>query len=113
MSDHLSADQITGLFTGAFDRETESQCFDHIENCEACAAQLDQLLAADLQPIFGDPVPELSPDQKRRVVRRIFHRLHELELFRQFLRLALVGPATLLPGLLRSAGRIANKQSED
>jgi hypothetical protein len=105
MNEHITPETIKDLVNGQSSEADRERWLMHMDQCEQCLASMDQHWAT---PFGGDApplIPNLDVSQARSIEGRILRHIHATEVGKQALRLALVGPVTLLKGLFGTTRR--------
>jgi len=105
MSDHISREEALQFISGDLSVNTRDSLLAHLDTCDACLSLMDQIWADTLQQLPHARIPDLGSQQAQDVERQIFRRIHVLEVGKQALRLAFIGPITVLKGLFEPFSR--------
>jgi hypothetical protein len=105
MNDHITREQALQFISGNLSMKTRDGLLAHIDTCDACLSLIDQIWADTLHQLPYAEIPVLGPHRAQDVERQIFRRIHAMEVGKQALRLAFMGPLTVLKGLLEPLSR--------
>ena len=102
MNDHITREQALQFISGDLSGKSRDGLLAHIDTCEACLSLMDQIWAGTLHQL---EIPDLGSHRAKDVERQIFRRIHAMEVGKQALRLAFMGPLTVLRGLFEPIRR--------
>ncbi|MGB2894535.1 MAG: zf-HC2 domain-containing protein [Anaerolineales bacterium] len=102
MNEHITSEQVIQFISGDLSAETRDGLLAHIDACDACLLLMDQIWADILHQL---EIPDLGSHRAKDVERQIFRRIHAIEVGKQALRLAFVGPLAVLKGLVEPFSR--------
>lgn len=105
MNGHITRDQAVQFISGDISVKTRDGILAHIDTCDACLSLMDQIWADTLHQLPHAQIPDLGPHRAKDVERQIFRRIHAMDVGKQALRLAFMGPLTVLKGLLEPLNR--------
>ncbi len=105
MNGHITHDQALQFISGDLSVKTRDGILAHIDTCDACLSLMDQIWADTLHQLPHAQIPDLGPHRAKYVERQIFRRIHVMDVGKQALRLAFMGPLTVLKGLLEPLNR--------
>lgn len=113
MNDHITREQVHQFISGELSVITRDGLLAHIDTCDACLSLLDHIWADTLHQLPHAEIPDIGPHRAQDVERKIFRRIHAMEVGKQALRLAFVGPLTVLKGLFEPISRIRRKPKSE
>lgn len=113
MNDHITQEQAYQFISGELSVITRDGLLVHIDTCDTCLSLMDQIWADTLHQLPHAEIPDLGPHRAQDVERKIFRRIHAMEVGKQALRLAFVGPLTVLKGLCEPFSRKRKKTKSE
>ena len=105
MNEHLTPEAFECLVNGQCNESDIERLLMHLDQCEPCLTRMDQHWSRYLNQGANPSIPNLESSQVHAIEGRILRRIHAVDVCKQALRIALVGPLTLLKGLFGTSRR--------